>query len=149
MRTTTNSFSFEFPENWRRFKDGVRLVAQGPQGEELILSSWLVKGPDGAGPAEGDRLVEGLFRNARRSAEKTAADPELKITQPFARDLDAGGVFPCWTLLSETVVQDIFFGEAVIRGRRAVMLVTFEAPYSTTRPQELAAFLRTFSSAEG
>ena len=36
-------------------------------------------------------------------------------------------------LMSETHLKDAFFGEAVIRGGRAVMLVTFEAPYSPIR----------------
>src|SRR5438552_14062244 len=112
MRKTTDTFSFDLPDDWQTFRDGIRLVAQGAKGEELILSSWYVKVSDGASAAAADVVVDRLFANAQQSAQKTAADPELKITRPFTKDVDAGGHFPCWTVLAETIAGDVFFGEA-------------------------------------
>jgi hypothetical protein len=145
MRKTTDSFSFELPSDWVSFREGTRLVAQGAAGEELMLSSWFAGAPPTASNEEVERLVNMLLDNATRAAQESAEHPDLQITKPFSRDVDAGGFFPCWTILSETRVRDTFFGQAIIRGQRAVMLATFEAPLSPTRATELQAFLETFA----
>jgi hypothetical protein len=148
MRKTTDSFAFDIPEAWRVFPDGTRLVAHGPTGEELILSSTCVRAPETAAADEIARFLEKLFQTAKDVAQETASDPDLRITKRFDRDQDAGGWFPCWTLLSETAARDIFFAQAVLHGQRAVMLITFEAPNAKTRASEFANFLESFGPAE-
>ena len=147
MRKTTDSFSFDIPEGWITFQDRACLVAQGPDGEELILSSWCVEAPPTASRDEIDMLVTTLLDNATKSAQHTVAEADLHVTKPLARYIDAGGWFPCWTLLARTTIDHIFFGQAVIRGRRAVMLVTLEAPCTTRSESHLQAFLDTFAPA--
>ena len=143
MRKTSDSFSFEVPDTWTVFKEGNRLVAQGAGAEELIVSSSII-----TGPSTTTGLVERLFANAKHAAEETAADSGLRITKEFGRAPDAGGSFPCWTIYCETIAQDLFFGQAIVRGEHAVLLVTYEAPYSPHRGDELEAFLATFGPPE-
>lgn len=93
VRKTTDSFSFDLPEGWASFQDGSRLVAQGPGGEELILSSRFVKAPPTASNEEVARLVAVLLDNATRAAQETVAQPDIEVTSALARRLDAGGWF--------------------------------------------------------
>lgn len=146
--TATDTFSFDIPDGWQTFTEGSRLIAQGSEGEELILSSFAVRASATAAPAELDNVMEELIVNAKAAAEKAASHPDLVITKPLDRDVDAGGAFPCWTLHSESRAQDVFFAQAVIRGARAVMLLTFEAPYSARRASQFAAFLSTLRSSQ-
>lgn len=141
MRKTTNTFSFEVPDDWETFPDGCQLVAHGPQGEEVILSSWAVIFPEGAAH---DRFVEGMLNAARRSMESAAANPELQVSKPLERDTDAGGGFPCWTLIAETRRKDVLFAQAAIRGSGAVILATFESPYSEEYLRRFREFLAGF-----
>lgn len=141
MRKSTNTFSFEVPDDWETFADGRQLVAHGPRGEEIILSSWAVTGPEGV---ERDRFVEEILNAACRSMESAADNPELQVSKPFARDADAGGMFPCWTLIAETRQQDVLFAQAAIRGSAAVILATFESPYGDEHLRRFSEFLASF-----
>jgi len=147
MRKTSDSFSFEVPDTWTVFKEANRFVAQGAGAEELIVSSSVITGPPTA-TSDATGLTERLFANAKRAAEETAADSGLRITKEFGSAPDAGGWFPCWTIYCETIAQDLFFGQAIVRGEHAVLLVTYEAPYSPHRGDELEAFLATFGPPE-
>ena len=146
MRNTTDTFSFDIPDSWEVFMEDRRFVAQGPEGEELILSSWAPMPRPGSTGAGLDQVLAQLVANAKSAAERTAADPDLTITKPLGPDEPAGGIFPCWTLLSEA--PDESFCQAVIQGPSAVMLATYEAPLSPHRVDEFKVFLRSFETAE-
>jgi hypothetical protein len=125
MRKTTTTFAFDIPDAWTTFVDGVQFVAQGPDGEEIILSSWAVDGPSGS---DRDRLADELLDSAKRAIESAASHPGLRITKPLGRVIYGGAVLPSWSLVAETQGRDVLFAQAAVRGSAGVMLVTFESP---------------------
>ena len=132
LRKSTDTFSFEIPDGWRAFAESGRLTANGPGGEVLILSSW-------AAPAD---LLDAVEQNAKRAATSAASDPALTITKALAEGKPAGGIHRCWTVLAEDGA--VFFGQAIIRGRSAVMLATYEAPLSQKAAESFSEFLDSF-----
>ena len=98
----------------------------------LILSSWA---------APGD-LLDAVEQNAKRAATSAASDPALTITKPLAEDRPSGGIHRCWTVLAQD--SAVFFGQAIIRGRSAVMLATYEAPLSKKAAESFCEFLDSF-----
>jgi hypothetical protein len=138
IRKTTNSFSFEIPDAWQTFTDAGQFVAQGPEGEEIIISSWAISGPAGS---ERDGLAERLLISAQRSMESAASHPALRITKPFGSDHDIATAFPCRTLLAQTLAQDVLLAQATLRSPNGVMLVTFESPNSQEHLRRFRDFI--------
>src|ERR1044071_7572757 len=125
MKKVGFAFEFEPPGGWVEFRDGARLVFQGPGGEELIVSGYVVEGA-GMGP-DLDGARRRLFEGAVRSAEDAASHPELAVTAPLSRDERVTDC-ECWRLGARTHDGQTLFEEAIFVGERAVLLVTFESP---------------------
>jgi hypothetical protein len=142
LRKSTDAFSFEVPDGWETFTESRRLIANGPGGEVVILSSWVVVPDPGTQVINLEAALDELEKNARRSAVKAASDPALTITKPLGEDIPAGGIYPCWTLLAND--GQVFLGEAIVRGLSAVMLATYEVPLTENSARAFSAFLRTF-----
>jgi hypothetical protein len=121
-------FKFVSPDGWQYFQEGNRYVFHGPNREELIVSASLIQGIGPTGNLA--TLQKELFINAEQSVRKAAADPALKVTQPFQREERVSNV-ECWSLHAQTREGDTLFYQAVCRDPRGVLLITFEAPYTT------------------
>lgn len=143
MKKTGFAFEFEPPDGWVEFKDGARHVFQGPGGEELIISGYVVEGA--ASGASLDDVRGRLFDGAVRSIEDAASHPELEVTAPLRRDENVENC-PCWRLGAKTLDGETLFEQAIFTGERAVLLVTFESPNNAGAEESYARFLRTVRS---
>ena len=148
MKHTTDTFEFAIPDDWVTFLENGKFVGHGPSGEELILSSWFAKAPKDTAERVFGGLIDQLVENAIAAAARIAADPELRVVQPLSPGAIAGGTLPCWTIMAESTGGEVFFGQAVIRGPRAVMLATLEAPNAQTREAQVREFLASVASTQ-
>lgn len=144
MRKTTDTFSFAIPESWKTFVESGRFVAEGSNGQHIVLSSWTPQLRAGSRPEPSvfETLLDALVENAKQAAMHAADDPALSVTKPMSAAAPAGGVFNCWTLLADD--GEVFFGAAVVRGPSAVMLVTYELPLSSESIAQFEEFLSSF-----
>ena len=124
--------------------EGKRFVAEGPDGEALILSSWVAQPRLGTNSADHllEPFLDKLVENAKDAALNAAGQPGLTIMRPLSAAAPAGGIFPCWTLVAHD--PEVFFAEAIIRGPSAVMLATYEATISAERVAQFESFLSSF-----
>ena len=133
------SLLYEIPDGWQYFRDGNRLVLQGPNKEELIISGSRAQGRD---PEAGLAPVrERLFQMAVASVNHGASHPELTVTRPLERDLRNRGL-DCWTLHCQTTSGDTLFLQSIIRTDDGVTLITFEAPNTPTSSETYETFIR-------
>lgn len=137
MLRETDTFRFEVPDGWTDFRDGARFVCQGPGGEELILSSWIVTG--GQPSLAKETAVDRLQANAEHAAMDAAQHPDLVVRSPLTKLPRTNP--DCWVLHAETVDGTILFLEAVVRGDNAVLLATYEAPRSPGVDRPFVQFL--------
>lgn len=125
MIISGTDLSYEIPIEWQYFSDGNRLVLQGTNNEEIIISGSSIQG-DGT-KADLISIRERLFQNAVTSVNNAATHPELTITDPLERDVSHQEL-ECWTLRSRTLTGETLFIETIITTDRGVTLITFEAP---------------------
>jgi hypothetical protein len=143
MKKVGFAFEFEPPGRWVEFRDGARFVFQGPGGEELIVSGYVIEG-SGAGPDLAG-VRRRLFEGAVSSAEDAASHPELEVTAPLNHDERITNC-ECWRLSARTLDRETLFEEAIFVGERAVLLVTFESPNNEEAEAGYTRFLRTVRS---
>jgi hypothetical protein len=118
-------FQFEAPQGWTESHDGSRLVYHGPQGQELMISSYVSVGH--GSPLARQSLEDQLLSNALEAARVAATQEGLVNTIPLRLD-ESGFDVPCWTSVSETPEKDALFLTAVARGDRGALLATLEGP---------------------
>jgi len=116
---------FDAPDGWAESQEGGRLLFQGPDGEELLLSSTFLEG-DGA-PEESARFRQELVQNAIQAASAAAVQEGLVPVRAFGPEAGLTEL-PCWTFVSETPARDLSFMGAVVATQAGVLLATFEAP---------------------
>ena len=116
---------FDAPDGWAESHEGGSVLFQGPNGEELLLSSTFVDG-EGA-PDESARLRDQLVKNALQAASDAAVQEGLLPVRPFAPQTGLTEL-PCWTFASETAERDVSFMGAVVTMEAGVLLATLEAP---------------------
>ena len=136
-------FQFPVPEGWKDTKEGFRIVMKGPRQEALIVSGYFIQG-EGPGK-EKCSLEDRIFQNTISAAYSTVADAELVIDSELARD-DTIANLPCWTLLSHSVKEDLFFGQAIFRNS-GVLFVTFEGPADEKSLADFRRFLNNVEAA--
>jgi len=111
---------------------------QGPNGEELLISSTFVEG-QGA-PDESEKLREQLVQNGLQAAEAAALQEGLVPVRPFGPESGLTDL-PCWTFLSQTPERDVSFMGAVVATRTGVLLATFQAPSGPENEGVFRAFV--------
>jgi hypothetical protein len=125
MTFAGEAFVFAPPDAWNYFQEDNRHIFHGPNHEELIVSSSLIRGVGEMDELNAAR--QQLFQNAEQSAKNAAAHPALKITQPFQREPRVSNI-ECWTLRAQTHDSSSMFYQAVFSGPRGIMLTSLEAP---------------------
>jgi hypothetical protein len=91
---------FTTPDGWTESTEGSRLVLQGPNREELIISGMLITGNGQA--EESTHLKRVLFERTVEVVKKTAAHPDLRIIQDLKSDPRVSE-FDCWTGCAEII----------------------------------------------
>jgi hypothetical protein len=139
MFISSTNLSYEIPEGWRHFVDGDRLVLQGPNGEELIISGAYIQGQ--GNQAEVKAAKERVFQAAVTSVYRGADHPDLTITTPLGRDA-TNPALECWTLRTKTIAGDGLFIQSILLTDVGVAIITFEAPHTKQAAETYLRFLR-------
>jgi hypothetical protein len=126
----TDLLTFDLPSDWNVFPDGKQIVAQGPHGEELIVSKsrTIGSGTD----AEQAQVMESVKSWLLQSMRRAAAHPDLKLVAPESEQVNPLGVR---LLRSSSITHDSatrFEQFGIIFGPEAVLL-TYEAPADASR----------------
>ena len=134
-----SQFQFEAPDGWSESPEGERLVYHGPQGQELIISSYVSVGH--GSPLAKQALEKQLVSNALEAARAAATQDGLVSTVPLRPD-ETGLAVPCWTSVSETPEKDALLLTAVAQGDGGALLATLEGPREAELIDVFRAFLK-------
>jgi hypothetical protein len=120
------SFSFEFDEplGWRTFTEGGRLVFQGPNGEELIVSGASVGGSGSASDYEG--IKQALHASTLLALKRAVDTPELVVEKALSRWKTAGGL-DVWSMEARSADGEVLLLQAAILSDTGTLVVTLEA----------------------
>jgi len=136
----SESFSFEVPDDWRDDSDAQRQVFHGPEGEELIVSGAGVEGT--SGPDERALLSERVLGNALDALTSMLDGPGLRRATP-ALATTVHNKCQFWRGEARSNDGATFFGGVVACDENAVLMLTFEAPFSEQRAAEFGRLLGT------
>ena len=141
-------FSFEFdPPAWTETGTEHRLVFRGPNGEELIISGSVIEGIGEFVEEVRSRIIE----NAVKAASKAASHPELRIDRPVApapHRAGPGAALSFWTGKALTHDASTMFAQAVVAGKRGVLLITLEAANTAQSESVYEQFFETIRPVE-
>ena len=144
MVKVSESFSFEIPDDWRDDSDAHRLVFHGPGGEEIIVSIAGVEAA--ASPEERAMISERVLGNALDSLTSTLDGPDLRRTTP-ALATTVHNKCQFWQGDARSNDGVTFFGGVVACDENAVLMLTFEAPFTEGRASEFGRLIGTIRSA--
>jgi hypothetical protein len=132
----TDSFAFELPSGWTYFAEGARLVCQGPDDEELIVSVTTVKNARGE---VGDVHIDQVFANAIDAMRTMLADPELVVIRDLANEPSSS--VACFLAVAETADGSTLLTQLAFRSVAAVLFATLETAHAPSHMELVRSFV--------
>lgn len=138
MKRSCFHFQFEIPDNWTEEKEGNQYRFSSPDGELLNITGYYIEKNEISGDTA--KHLNQLYENAKEKAVKSVLDSKLNIltnqTVPKIGDLLV------WVLSAETKDKHTINLEAIIKGKRGVLLITFKAPNKSVSQETYNRFMQ-------